>query len=64
MVSSESYRPSDILTSYSKKTVNITNTEAEGRLVLADGVSYISKNYKTDHMITIATLTGVALFAL
>ncbi len=63
-VSAESYRPSDILTSYSWKTVNITNTDAEWRLILADGVSYLSKNYKIDNMMTIATLTWVALFAL
>lgn len=58
------YRPSDIVKSYSWKTVNITNTDAEWRLILADAVSYISKNYKLDKVITIATLTWVALFAL
>ncbi len=63
-VSWESYRPSDIIKSYSWKTVNITNTDAEWRLILADWVSYISKNYKLDEIITIATLTGVALYAL
>ncbi len=63
-ISWESYRPSDIITAYSWKTVNITNTDAEGRLILADWVSYISKNYKLDKVITIATLTGVALYAL
>ncbi|MFA5917337.1 MAG: leucyl aminopeptidase family protein [Candidatus Gracilibacteria bacterium] len=63
-VSGESYRPSDIVKSYSGKTVNITNTDAEGRLILADAVSYISKNYKLDKVITIATLTGVCLYAL
>lgn len=63
-VSGESYRPSDIVTSYSWKTVNITNTDAEWRLILADWVSYISKNYKLDKIITIATLTWVALYAL
>lgn len=63
-VSWESYRPSDILTSYSWKTVNITNTDAEWRLILADWVSYISKNYKLDSIMTVATLTWVALHAL
>lgn len=63
-VSWESYRPSDIVKSYSWKTVNITNTDAEWRLILADAVSYISKNYKLDKVITIATLTWVALYAL
>lgn len=63
-VSWDSYRPSDIIKSYSWKTVNITNTDAEGRLVLADWVSYVSKNYKLDTIMTVATLTWVALFAL
>ena len=56
-VSGESYRPSDIITSYSGQTVNIVNTDAEGRLVMADGISYVSKNYKLDKIMTIATLT-------
>lgn len=63
-VSGDSYRPSDIITSYSWKTVNIVNTDAEWRLVMADGISYISKNYKLDKVMTIATLTWVALFAM
>lgn len=63
-VSGESYRPSDIIKSYSWKTVNIINTDAEWRLILADAVSYISKNYSLDKVITVATLTWVALFAL
>ena len=63
-ISGESYRPSDIITSYSGQTVNIVNTDAEGRLVMADGISYVSKNYKLDKIMTIATLTWVALFAM
>ena len=63
-VSGEAYRPSDIVKSYSEKTVNITNTDAEWRLILADWISYISKNYKLDKIITIATLTGACLYAL
>ena len=63
-ISWESYRPSDIITSYSGQTVNIVNTDAEWRLVMADGISYISKNYKLDKIMTIATLTWVALFAM
>lgn len=64
-ISSSSYKPSDILKSYSWKTVDIWHTDAEGRLVLADAISYISKNYKLDKIISIATLTwacGVALW--
>lgn len=63
-VSWESYRPSDILKSYSWKTVNVINTDAEWRLILADWISYISKNYKLDRVITVATLTWACLFAL
>ncbi|MDD3145233.1 MAG: leucyl aminopeptidase family protein [Candidatus Gracilibacteria bacterium] len=63
-ISGESYKPSDILTSYCGKTVDIVHTDAEGRLVLADGVSYISKNYKLNNIITIATLTGACMVAL
>ncbi|NUJ97467.1 leucyl aminopeptidase family protein [Candidatus Gracilibacteria bacterium] len=63
-VSGESYRPSDILTSYSGKTVHIGNTDAEGRLVLGDAVAYLSKNYDLTSIISLATLTGACLFAL
>ena len=58
---SSAMRPSDILTSYSGKTVQVLNTDAEWRLVLADAVSYLSKNYKIDRFITIATLTGLCV---
>lgn len=63
-VSWEAYRPSDILKAYNWKTVNIINTDAEWRLILADWISYISKNYKLDRVITVATLTGACLYAL
>ncbi len=63
-ISGESYKPSDIITSYSWKTVDIIHTDAEWRLVLADGISYISKNYKLDKIITIATLTWACMVAL
>jgi len=64
VVSSNAYKPSDILTSYCGKTVEIIHTDAEGRLVLADGMSYLGKNYKTSSMMTIATLTGAVMVAL
>jgi leucyl aminopeptidase len=48
----------DVLTSYSGKTVEIVNTDAEGRLLLADCLSYADKNYKHATMIDMATLTG------
>ncbi len=63
-ISWESYKPSDILTSYSWKTVDIIHTDAEWRLVLADGISYISNNYKLDKIMTVATLTWAVMVAL
>jgi len=63
-VSAGAYKPSDILTGYTGKTVEVVHTDAEGRLVLADGVSYISKNYALESITTIATLTGACMMAL
>ncbi len=63
-ISWNSYKPSDIIKSYSWKTVDIIHTDAEWRLVLADGISYISKNYKLDKVITVATLTWAVMVAL
>lgn len=60
MVSSEAVRPGDILTAYNGKTVEITDTDAEGRLIMADALAYSSK-YKPDLCIDIATLTGQAV---
>jgi leucyl aminopeptidase len=62
LISAKAYRPSDIVYSYSGKTVEITNTDAEGRLVLADALTYGTK-FKPDVMITIATLTGAIAVA-
>jgi leucyl aminopeptidase len=63
-VSSYSYKPGDIYRGYSGMTVEIGNTDAEGRLVLADANSYIARNYKPDSIINIATLTGAVVIAL
>lgn len=63
-ISGDAYRPGDIITSYSGKTVEITNTDAEWRLILADWISYISKNYELESITTIATLTGACMVAL
>jgi leucyl aminopeptidase len=60
MVSSDAVRPGDILTAYNGKTVEITDTDAEGRLIMADALAYSSK-YKPDLCIDIATLTGQAV---
>lgn len=57
-VGPESMRPDDIITLYSGKTVEVNNTDAEGRLVLGDGVAYASKDLKSDIIVDLATLTG------
>ncbi|MFK7833449.1 MAG: M17 family metallopeptidase [Winogradskyella sp.] len=57
-VDSESYRPGDVIDSYSGKTIEIIDTDAEGRLVLADGLSYAVKHIKPEYLIDLATLTG------
>ncbi len=57
-VDSNSYRPGDVINSYSGKTIEIIDTDAEGRLVLADGLSYIIKTFKPLEVIDLATLTG------
>ena len=57
-VSDRSYRPGDILTMMSGKTVEITNTDAEGRLVLADALWYVQQKLKPTALIDVATLTG------
>lgn len=56
-----SIRPDDIITMHSGKTVEVNNTDAEGRLVLADGVSYASKVLGCEYIIDIATLTGAQI---
>ena len=57
-ISGMSTRPDDIITMYSKKTVEINNIDAEGRLVLADGCSYAHQHLNPSHIIDMATLTG------
>ena len=63
-LSGTSQRPSDILTQYNGTTVEIINTDAEGRLVLADGLAYADKNLDPDYLLDIATLTGAATLGL
>lgn len=55
---SASYKPGDVLKAYNGKTVQVVDTDAEGRLVLADALSYIKELDKPTHVIDIATLTG------
>ena len=57
-VDASSYRPGDVINSYSGKTIEIIDTDAEGRLVLADAISYTIKKYKPKQLIDLATLTG------
>jgi len=57
-VSNTAYIPSDVIKAYNGKTIEVLNTDAEGRMTLADGLSYLSKNFKTDALIDLATLTG------
>jgi leucyl aminopeptidase len=64
MISGEATRPGDIIRTYSGKTVEIGNTDAEGRLVLADAISYAIKKYRPQILIDIATLTGACVVAL
>lgn len=58
MISGSSYKPGDILVSYSGKSVEVFHTDAEGRLVMVDAMSYIQDKFKLDYMVDIATLTG------
>lgn len=60
MPSANSYKVDDILTSMSGQTVEVLNTDAEGRLALADALWYIQKRFKVKTLIDIATLTGAA----
>ena len=57
-VSEKAYLPSDVITAYNGKTIEVLDTDAEGRMTLADGLSYLSKNFETDVLIDLATLTG------
>lgn len=63
-VSGSAYRPADILKTYSGQTVEVQNTDAEGRLVLADTLTYVQRTYKPKTVIDLATLTGAMLVAL
>ncbi|MDO5617137.1 MAG: leucyl aminopeptidase family protein [Cruoricaptor ignavus] len=60
-VSNTAYLPSDVVKAYNGKTIEVLNTDAEGRMTLADGLSYLAKNYKTTTLIDLATLTGSAV---
>ncbi len=59
-INEQAYKPGDVYSSYSGKTIEIGSTDAEGRLLLADALSYVYKHYKPSHCVDLATLTGVA----
>ena len=64
MVSGNAQRPGDIVKSYSGKTIEVLNTDAEGRLVLADALTFTEKKYKPKFIIDLATLTGAIIVCL
>lgn len=64
MPDGDAYRPGDIIRMHNAKTVDVTNTDAEGRLILADAMSYVCREYKPESLIDLATLTGGVVTAL
>lgn len=63
-IDARSFKPGDVYMSYAGKSVEMTNSDAEGRLILADGLAYACKNLKPTKLIDIATLTGAIEIAL
>lgn len=64
MPSGKSLRPGDVIKTFSGKTVEVLNTDAEGRLILADALSYAASKLEVDYIIDLATLTGACVVAL
>ncbi|WP_337188314.1 leucyl aminopeptidase [Phenylobacterium sp.] len=64
MPDGNSYRPGDVLTSMSGQTIEVVNTDAEGRLVLADALWYCNDRFKPRFMVDLATLTGAIIISL
>ena len=64
MVSGNAQRPGDIVKSFSGKTIEVLNTDAEGRLVLADALSFTEKKFKPKFIVDLATLTGAIIVCL
>jgi leucyl aminopeptidase len=58
LVDARSIKPSDVIQSYSGKTIEVIDTDAEGRLLLVDGISYLIRNHQPDYLLDLATLTG------
>jgi leucyl aminopeptidase len=64
MPSGTAQKPGDIVTAYNGKTIEVLNTDAEGRLILSDTLSYIAEEKKPEYMIDLATLTGAIIISL
>jgi len=64
LLGAKAYKPGDILKAYNGKTIEVLNTDAEGRLILADALSYASKQYDPEFILDFATLTGAVLVTL
>jgi len=63
MIGGDAYKPDDVLTAKNGKTIEVRNTDAEGRLVLADVLGYAQQEVKADYMFDLATLTGASVVA-
>ncbi len=64
MISGKAQRPGDVITTMSKQTVEVLNTDAEGRLVLCDCLTYLQENFSPSCIVDLATLTGAIIIAL
>jgi leucyl aminopeptidase len=64
VVGSRAQKPGDIVRAYNGKTIEVHNTDAEGRLILADALAYTAEHYQPNKMVDLATLTGAVLVAL
>ena len=64
MPDGKAQRPGDVVTSMSGQTIEVINTDAEGRLVLSDAMTWAQRNYRPEYMVDLATLTGAMIIAL
>jgi leucyl aminopeptidase len=64
MPSGQAYKPGDVVRTYSGKTIEVLNTDAEGRVVLSDAITYAQELYRPERLIDLATLTGACITAL
>jgi leucyl aminopeptidase len=64
MPDGKAQRPGDVVTSMSGQTIEVINTDAEGRLVLADAMTWAQRQYKPETMVDLATLTGAMIISL